>query len=135
MLLSYHNYRCNICDKKFSCGHMGRQDVVKHSHGKIYGEIGYNCSVYVTTISARYEAELKMAVLATSSNIPLFNTFDTRLSSLLDAKMNPVTVRIYDLNHNKVTTKFLEMCACPSFHRRRLHLMWSRQHFSEYWYT
>ena len=29
-------------------------------------------------------------------------------------KMNPVTIWIYDLNHNKVTTKFLEMCACPS---------------------
>ena len=28
--------------------------------------------------------------------------------------MNPVTIQIYDLNHNKVTTKFLEMCACPS---------------------
>ena len=70
--------------------------------------------------------------------------------------MNPVTVRIYDLNHNKVTTKFLEMCACPSstvealfntFDTRlsslldasnplvELHLMWSRQHFSEYWHS
>ena len=34
---------------------MRRQDVVKHSHGKIYGETGYNSSVYVTTVWARYE--------------------------------------------------------------------------------
>ena len=64
--------------------------------------------------------------------------------------MNPVIVWIYDLNHNKMMTKFLDMCTCPSSTAEALFntfdtrlsslldvslLMWSRQHFSECWYT
>ena len=107
------------------------------------------------------EAELKMAVLATSSNIPLafhdrlspairtyfhdsktavaYHSASTKATCMINGavapsfinslteqmkiqsidgsndneleKMNPVTIRIYDLNHNKVTT---DMCTCPS---------------------
>ena len=88
MLLSYHSYRCNICDKKLSCGHMGRQDVVKHSHGKMDQRMAKSMEKQATIAQSMSlqsqqgmkttEAELKMAVLATSSNIPL--AFHDRLS-------------------------------------------------------
>ena len=64
-----------------SCGNMGRQDVVKHSHGKMHQRMAKSMEKQATIAQSTSlqsqqgmkttEAELKMAVLATSSNIPL----------------------------------------------------------------
>ena len=169
-------FRCNICDKKIKkikCDHMGKQDIEKHckTQGhqdkakslKSQSKLRFNAPQSSETVK-RTEAELGMAVLTATSNIPLAfhdrlsptirNIFpDSKIASnyhsastkatcmlnfavapaLLDdlvgsmkihpfsisidgsndtglQKMNPTTVRIYDVDRNKVVTRFLDMC-------------------------
>ena len=80
-------FRCIVCDKKLKCSHMGRKDIIAHSETNSHrlqakqlqsqSRLSFSkpCS---SEASQRTEAELKIAVLAAHSNIPL--AFHDKLS-------------------------------------------------------
>lgn len=152
---------------------MGRQDIVKHCSGKLHLTMAKSMEKQVSIVSCMsaqsqqdtktIEAEVKMAVITASSNIPLafhdklspairscfsdsktaqaYHSASTKatcmingaiapslLNDLVDQmkkqpfsisidgsndndleKMNPITVRVYNLQQHRVTTKFLDM--------------------------
>ena len=79
-LCTFYRFRCNICDKKILCDHMGKPDVIRHSKTKSHQEQARSLRLQPrlsftgpssTETSKRTEAELKMAVLTASSNVSL----------------------------------------------------------------
>ena len=83
-------FRCTICDKNIKCNHMGKQDVVKHcltrSHKdqaqvlESQSRICFSAPESSESLK-RIEAELKIAVLTASSNIPM--AFHDQLSPMV----------------------------------------------------
>ena len=84
----FHRFACKICNKRIKCDHMGRREVVKHcetqSHKDQAKSFHLQSKLPVSTqgpSSQRLAAELKMAVLTASSNIPL--AFHDKLSPMI----------------------------------------------------
>ena len=160
------------------CNHSGKRDVSKHcstqSHldqaasMKSQSRLGFASSSSSNEIHKRTEAELKMAVLTASYNIPLafhdhlslllrsvfpdsaiaakYHSASTKATCMLNlavaptlktalvdcmksnpfsiavdgsndvglSKMNPLTVRIFDLENSKIVTRFLDMCTASA---------------------
>ena len=169
-------FHCTVCDKKLKCDHMGRKDIIAHSETKSHQDQAKLLRSQsrlpflesTSEVTQRTEAELKLAVLAAHSNIPLafhdklspairdifpdskiaskYHSASTKATCMLNGavapvlisdlianmkahpfsicidgsndsgleKMNPITVRIYDVNSSKVVTRFLDMCASAS---------------------
>ena len=73
-------FRCNICDKKLKCSHMGKRDVFMHCESKSHLEqakllksqtrLSFHCIGSEEDVK-RTTAELQMAVLTATSNVPL----------------------------------------------------------------
>lgn len=87
----YHDYRfrCNLCDKKIRCDHMGRLDIIRHSTTKGHRDVAHQMKSQTSLVTfttstdtagskKTIEAELIMAVLTASSSIPL--AFHDKLS-------------------------------------------------------
>ena len=82
-------FRCNVCSKNVKCDHMGRGDVVKHCSTQCHldqavamksqSKLSFS-SPSIENLK-RTEAEVRMAVLAASFNIPL--AFHDHLSPLI----------------------------------------------------
>ena len=80
ILLENFDILCKICDKQIKCGHMGKKDVVKHCQTQTHldqalslqsqSRIRFN-TPESSEFFKRIEAELKIAVLTASSNIPM----------------------------------------------------------------
>lgn len=156
---------------------MGKQDVTKHCHTQSHRDqaralqsqarINFNAPESSEALN-RIVAELKIAVLTASSNIPMafhdmlsptlskvfpdskiackYHSASTKATCMLNLavapilvenllqqmrthpfslstdgsndtglqKMNPATVRIYDINENCIVTRFLDMCPSGS---------------------
>ena len=66
-----------VCDLKIKCDHMGRHDVVKHTTGKRHQDRARSLQslnfsgLGSSEIMKRTEAELKLAVLTASGNVPM----------------------------------------------------------------
>lgn len=166
-----------MCDIKIKCDHMGKRDIVKHCNGKRHQDLAksmqsqhrLNFSVPSTSeLLQRTEAELKMAVLTASANVPMafhdclsptirsvfpdskiaskYHSASTKATCMLNIavapslikdlvesmqshpfslsidgsndtgleKMNPITIRLYDINNKKIVTRFLDMCSSTS---------------------
>lgn len=92
LLFVYYSirFRCNFCDKKVKCSHIGKQDLVKHCKSKSHiaqvkalesqPKLAFSQQQSSETMK-RTEAELQMAVLAASKNFPL--VFHDHLSQKL----------------------------------------------------
>lgn len=156
---------------------MGKQDVSKHCHTQSHQDQARSLESQTrirfsapesTESLKRMVAELKIAVLAASSNIPMafhdllsptinkvfpdsgiackYHSASTKATCMLNLavapmlvenliqqmkmhpyslstdgsndtgleKMNPATVRIYDISENRVVTRFLDMCPTTS---------------------
>jgi len=80
LILIYIRFRCNVCDKKIKCDHMGKKDVIMHCKSKSHldqakalkakPKLPFQGAQSNEELN-RTEAELKMAVLTASSNVPL----------------------------------------------------------------
>ena len=156
---------------------MGKQDIIKHCNTKNHLDLAkaqknqqkltFNTSL-TSEDQKRTEAELQIAVLTASSNVPLafhdklsptirrifpdskiaskYHSASTKATCMLNEavarmliedllqsmklhpfslavdgsndegleKMNPLTVRIFDLNANRIVTRFLDMCTSSS---------------------
>ena len=156
---------------------MGKQDIIKHCNTKSYLDLAkaldnqpkltFN-TPQTSEDQKKTEAELQIAVLTVSSNVPLafhdklsptirrifpdskiaskYHSASTKATSMLNEavapmliedllqsmklhpfslavdgssdegleKMNPLTVRIFDVNTNRVVTRFLDMCTSSS---------------------
>ena len=84
----YHRFECKICSKRMKCDHMGRREVAKHcetqSHKVQAKSFHLQSRLQLSTqgpSSQQLIAELKMAVLTASSNIPL--AFHDKLSPMI----------------------------------------------------
>ena len=79
MMIINPRFRCNICDKKLKCSHMGKRDVTMHGESKSHlnqakslkSQTRLSFSSQAQGDMQRMEAELRMAVLTASSNVPL----------------------------------------------------------------
>lgn len=78
-------FQCNVCNKRIKCDHMGKHDVIKHCQSQSHKDQAKSFhSQSRLQLSAsepalkRIAAELKMAVLTASCNIPL--AFHDKLS-------------------------------------------------------
>ena len=150
---------------------MGKQDIIKHCNTKNHLTLANNNQLRLTFNTPersedlkRTEAEVQMAVLTSSSNVPLafhdslsptirrifpnskiaskYYSASTKATCMLNeavapmliedlletmklhpfslavdgsnyeglAKINPLTVRIFDVNANRIVTRFLDMC-------------------------
>ena len=77
---TYIRFRCNVCDKKIKCDHMGKKDVIMHCKSKSHLEqakalkaqpkLPFQGAQSSEELN-RTEAELQMAVLIAFSNVPL----------------------------------------------------------------
>ena len=156
---------------------MGKQDIIKHCNTKNHltlakalnnqSRLTFNTPERSKDLK-RTEAEVQMAVLTASSNVPLafhdslsptirrifsdskiaskYHSASTKATCMLDeavaliliqdllktmklhpfslavdgsndeglAKINPLTVRIFDVNANRIVTRFFDMCASSS---------------------
>jgi len=73
-------FRCNTCDKMIRCDHMGKQDIIKRckTQGhqdrakslKSESRLSFSNPVTSDEVLKRTEAEVRMAVLTASCNIP-----------------------------------------------------------------
>ena len=163
---------------------MGKQDVIKHCSTQGHQQLAkalksqptlsFGSSSLNETLK-RTEAEVRMAVLTASSDVPLafhdrlsptirssfadskiaasYHSASTKATCMLNLaiapmlkedlvktmmvnpfsvcidgsndtdleKMNPVTVRIYDVNSGRVCTRFLDMCTCTSATAERIY--------------
>ena len=83
-------FRCNICSRNIKCDHMGKSDVLKHCSTQSHQDQARSLqsqsrlnfpTISISTDKKRLEAEVRIAVLASSFNIPL--AFHDQLSPLL----------------------------------------------------
>ena len=167
-------FRCNVCDKKLKCDHMGKLDVVHHCKSNTHLSQAklLKSQPRLTAFAAQSHMDLKQTEaelqMTASSNVPLafhdrlsptirnvfpdskiaskYHSASTKVTCMLNeavaptligdllesmklppfsicvdgsndtdlAKMNPITVRLYDVNGNKVVTRFLNMCTSTS---------------------
>ena len=77
---------CNTCDKTIRCDHMGKQNIIKHCETQGHLDRGKLCKSQsrltfskpaTSEVLKRTEAEVRMAVLTASCNIPF--TFHDQL--------------------------------------------------------
>ena len=87
---TYIRFRCNVCDKKIKCDHIGNKDVIMHCKSKSHLEqakalkaqpkLPFQGAQSSEELN-RTEAELQMAILTAISNVPL--AFHDRLSPMI----------------------------------------------------
>ena len=107
---------CNVCDKTVKCDHMAKQDVIKQCNTqghqdraislKSQSKLNFGIPNSDREVTMRTEAEVRMAVLTASCNIPL--AFHDKLSRC----HRPSTMRMRALHANGATPS-------PSQWRRR----------------
>ena len=72
-------FRCNVCDKKIKCDHMWKKDVILHCKSRSHldqskslkSQPKLTFNIQSNEDLKRTEAEVRMAVLTASSNVPL----------------------------------------------------------------
>ena len=116
-----YRFRCNVCDKKLRCDHMGKREIIKHAESKSHRDQAESIKtqrVYVfveVILPVRLEtteAELKMAVLTAAYNIPL--AFHDKLSPTIRACFSDSKIA---QNYHSASTKatcMLNLAFAPS---------------------
>uniref|UniRef100_H3A161 HAT C-terminal dimerisation domain-containing protein n=1 Tax=Latimeria chalumnae TaxID=7897 RepID=H3A161_LATCH len=136
-------FNCTHCHQELSCSHQGEKDVTHHLESAVHRENSRVISqqqriAFLPVLDPLTDqvthTEVKVTALFAVHNIPLATADhlgpllkdifpDSQIAKHLDGsndrcleKMNPLTVRIFDLQRHIVTTQLLDLCLTTGIH-------------------